>query len=90
MTRSYTIVGAGAIGGTLAVHLHLAGADVRLVDADPQHVAAVREHGLRVRSPKGELVAQLPITTPDDAPADRKSTRLNSSHGEQSRMPSSA
>ena len=70
MTRSYTVVGAGAIGGTLAVHLHLAGADVQLVDADPAHVEAVREHGLRVRSPKGELVAHLPITTPDDAPAE--------------------
>ena len=28
MTR-YTVVGAGAIGGTLAVHLHRAGADVQ-------------------------------------------------------------
>lgn len=68
MTSRYTVVGAGAIGGTLAVHLHLAGAEVHLVDADPAHVAAVREHGMRVRHPKGELVAALPISTPDEAP----------------------
>ena len=55
MTSQYTIVGAGAIGGTLAVHLHLAGADVHLVDADPEHVAAIREHGLRIEHPTGEL-----------------------------------
>lgn len=66
MSTRYTVVGAGAIGGTLAVHLHHAGADVRLVDADADHVAAVREHGLRVRHPDGELVAKLPISTPDE------------------------
>jgi 2-dehydropantoate 2-reductase len=70
MTSKYTIVGAGAIGGTLAVHLHLAGAEVQLVDADPAHVAAVREHGLRIEQPGSTLSAQLPITTPDDAPAE--------------------
>ncbi|GAA3591419.1 ketopantoate reductase family protein [Agrococcus terreus] len=68
MTSQYTIVGAGAIGGTLAVHLHHAGADVRLVDADPEHVAAVREHGMRIQHPGGELSARLPISTPEEAP----------------------
>lgn len=68
MTSKYTVVGAGAIGGTLAVHLHLAGAEVHLVDTDPVHIAAVRDHGLRVRHPQGELVAHLPISTPDEAP----------------------
>ncbi|MCH1883868.1 2-dehydropantoate 2-reductase [Agrococcus sp. ARC_14] len=68
MTTQYTVVGAGAIGGTLAVHLHLAGADVQLVDADPAHVAAIRAGGLRVRHPGGELSAELPIFTPDEAP----------------------
>lgn len=70
MTSQYTIVGAGAIGGTLAVHLHHAGADVHLVDADPDHVAAIREHGLRIEHPTGELTARLPISTPDEAPAE--------------------
>lgn len=67
-TPQYTVVGAGAIGGTLAAHLHLAGADVHLVDADPEHVAAIREHGLRIEQPGDELIARMPISTPDDAP----------------------
>lgn len=43
-----TVVGGGAIGGTLAHALARAGHPVALVDTDTAHVAAVREHGLRV------------------------------------------
>ena len=68
MIPTYTVVGAGAIGGTLAAHLHLAGLDVHLVDTDPEHVAAIRENGLRIEHPGGELTARLPISTPDEAP----------------------
>ena len=38
--RSYVIVGAGAIGGTLGHHLARAGHPVTVVDADAEHVAA--------------------------------------------------
>lgn len=65
----YTIVGAGAIGGTLAVHLDAAGVPVQLVDADPDHVAAVRADGLRLRTAEGERVARLPIWHLDDPDA---------------------
>lgn len=65
----YTIVGAGAIGGTLAVHLDAAGVPVQLVDADPEHVAAIRTDGLRLRTSQGERVARLPIWHLDDADA---------------------
>lgn len=65
----YTIVGAGAIGGTLAVHLDAAGVPVQLVDADPEHVAAVRADGLRLRTADGERVARLPIWHLDDPDA---------------------
>lgn len=68
MTSQYTIVGAGAIGATLGAHLQLAGADVHLVDTDPEHIAAIREHGLRIQHPAGELNVRLPISTPDEAP----------------------
>lgn len=68
MIPTYTVVGAGAIGGTLAAHLHLAGVDVHLVDTDPEHVAAIRERGLRIEHPDGELTARVPISTPDEAP----------------------
>ncbi|ANY09404.1 ketopantoate reductase family protein [Pseudonocardia sp. HH130630-07] len=68
----YTVVGGGAIGGTLAAHLHRAGHDVQVVDADTAHVAAIRSGGLRVRHPDGsETVADVVARTPDeDAPGD--------------------
>jgi 2-dehydropantoate 2-reductase len=67
---TYTIVGAGAIGGTLAVHLHAKGVPVQLVDADAAHVAAIRENGLTLLTPDGVLVARIPVFTLDDAPAE--------------------
>lgn len=65
----YTVVGAGAIGGTLAAHLHAQGVPVQLVDADPLHVAAIRANGLQIKSPSGVLVADVPCYGLDDAPA---------------------
>lgn len=65
----YTVVGAGAIGGTLAAHLHAQGVPVQLVDADPLHVAAIRENGLQIKSPAGVLAADVPCYGLDDAPA---------------------
>ena len=46
--KPITIVGAGAIGGTIGAYLHDAGYDVTLVDAAPEHIRAIREHGLRI------------------------------------------
>lgn len=68
-TAKYTIVGAGAIGGTLAVHLDAHGAAVELVDADPEHVRAIRRDGLQLAEPDGTRVAHLPAFGLDDAPA---------------------
>jgi 2-dehydropantoate 2-reductase len=65
----YTVVGAGAIGGTLAVHLHAHGVPVQLVDADPAHVEAIRSNGLRLQTPAGTTTATLPVFGLDDAPA---------------------
>jgi 2-dehydropantoate 2-reductase len=64
----YTVVGAGAIGGTLAVHLHAQGVPVQLVDADPAHVAAIRRNGLQLQTPSGTTTAKLPVFGLDDAP----------------------
>ena len=65
MSGRYTVVGAGAIGGTLAAHLHRAGHDVDVVDADPGHVAAIRSDGLRLRHPGGdETVVRVPAALP--------------------------
>jgi 2-dehydropantoate 2-reductase len=69
MTDStYTVVGAGAIGGTLAAHLHAQGVPVQLVDADARHVAAIRKNGLRIKTPSGVMVADVPVYGLDDAP----------------------
>ena len=60
-----TIFGAGAIGGTVAARLaaHDAG-DVSII-ARGDHLATIRDHGLRVRSGEGELLA--PVRATDDA-----------------------
>lgn len=64
----YTIVGARAIGGTLAAHLHALGVPVQLVDADTQHVEAIRRKGIQIKGPNSTLVAHVPAFTLDDAP----------------------
>ena len=58
------IFGAGAIGGYLAVRLKNAGEDVSVVARGP-HLAAIREHGLRLRIGGEEEVAH--VTATDDA-----------------------
>jgi 2-dehydropantoate 2-reductase len=68
----YVIVGAGAIGGTLGHHLARAGHAVTVVDADAEHVRAVREHGLVVR--RGDERTAVPVTaacTPDEPGPER-------------------
>ncbi|MDG4861337.1 2-dehydropantoate 2-reductase [Streptomyces sp. T-3] len=60
------IVGAGAIGAYVGAALHRAGADVHLIARGP-HLAAMRQHGVRVYSPRGDWTAQVPAT---DRPAD--------------------
>jgi 2-dehydropantoate 2-reductase len=52
--KPITIVGAGAIGGTIGAYLHDAGYDVTLVDAAPEQVAAIRERGLRITGVRRE------------------------------------
>lgn len=66
--RSYTVVGGGAIGGTVAFHLARAGHPVSVVDADPAQVAAIEGHGLTLRRPEGDESAELPAFVPDTAP----------------------
>lgn len=54
-----TIVGAGAIGGTVGAFLSDAGYDVTLVDVDAAHVRAINEHGLRISGIRGDRVFPL-------------------------------
>ncbi|MFE0224946.1 ketopantoate reductase family protein, partial [Streptomyces albidoflavus] len=64
-TDTYTVVGGGAIGGTLAFSLARAGHRVRLVDTDAAHVAAVREHGLTVARGEQRESVHVEAVTPD-------------------------
>ena len=64
----FTIIGAGAIGGTVGAHLARAGHDVLLCDADADHVAAINEHGLQITGPVGEFRVHAPAVVPDQLP----------------------
>lgn len=66
----YTIIGGGAIGGTLAAHIAIAGHPVQIVDADTEHVAAIRRDGLRIEGPDSSLYAEVPAFDPSDAPTE--------------------
>ncbi|MDQ0380638.1 ketopantoate reductase family protein [Amycolatopsis thermophila] len=69
MSEPYTIVGGGAIGGTLGFHLARAGHPVRIVDTDAAHVAAIRRHGLVLRGADGDARVVVEAFSPDEAPA---------------------
>ena len=63
-----TIIGAGAIGGTLGAHLFRAGHDVTLCDADEDHVAAIQIHGLAIEGPVETFTVKIPAITPPELP----------------------
>ncbi len=48
MSKRIAVIGAGAIGGYAGAHMTRAGHDVTLIDAWPEHVEAMRQHGLHV------------------------------------------
>lgn len=62
----FTIVGAGAIGAITGVALAQAGHTVRFVEANRDHVAAVREKGLRLSGFR-ETRIEAPIAAPEEA-----------------------
>lgn len=63
-----TVVGAGAIGGTVGAHLLRDGQDVLFCDVDPAHVAAINAHGLRVTGPVADFTVPARAVLPDDLP----------------------
>lgn len=69
--RDYAVVGAGAIGGSLAAHLATQGCDVTLIDTDSEHVAAIRASGITFLSEESTLTTgPLDATSPKEC-ADR-------------------
>jgi 2-dehydropantoate 2-reductase len=55
------VYGTGGVGGYFGGRLARSGADVQFV-ARGAHLAALREHGLRVRSVKGDFSVRVPVT----------------------------
>lgn len=60
------VFGAGGVGGYVGGRLAESGAEVHLI-ARGEHLQALREDGLRVRSPAGDVSVELPAT---DDPAE--------------------
>jgi len=67
MTR-YVVIGAGAVGGTLAAELHLAGLSTLLV-ARGRHLEALRG-GLRYVRPDGARRVEVPVAAADEVTLD--------------------
>lgn len=60
-----TIIGAGAIGGTVGAHLIRKGHDVTLVEVNLAHIAAIRRHGLHI-SGATDLRVWPTVLTPEE------------------------
>ena len=59
VTRRYVVFGAGAIGGAMGALLERAGLEVALI-ARGEHLAAISERGLTLRTPTSELNVHVP------------------------------
>jgi 2-dehydropantoate 2-reductase len=64
-----TIIGAGAIGGTIGAHMIRAGHDVLLCDADAAHVDAINSRGLTITGPVESFTVRAKAVLPGDLPA---------------------
>lgn len=64
-----TIIGAGAIGGTIGAHMIRAGHDVVFCDADADHVKAINEFGISIEGPVENFTVIAKAILPADLPA---------------------
>ena len=63
-----TIIGAGAIGGTVGAHMARSGHDIVLCDVDADHVAAINRDGLTIEGPVENFTIAVRAITPDQLP----------------------
>ena len=63
-----TIIGAGAIGGTIGAHMIRSGHDVVLCDTDVDHVEAINSNGLTIEGPVENFTVQAKAITPEQLP----------------------
>ncbi len=59
-----TIIGAGAIGGTVGAHMARSGHDIVLCDVDADHVAAINRDGLTIEGPVENFTVAVTAITP--------------------------
>ena len=74
--NAYTIVGAGAIGGTLGAYMIRGGVDVLFVDTARDHVNAINQKGLTIRSYQETFTVPAKAVTPEDMPNQLNATVL--------------
>jgi 2-dehydropantoate 2-reductase len=63
-----TIIGAGAIGGTIGAHMIRAGHDVTFCDLDEAHVNAINEQGLTIQGPVENFTVEAKAILPSQLP----------------------
>ncbi len=63
-----TIIGAGAIGGTIGAHMIRAGHEILFVDVDPEHVKANNDQGLTIEGPVENFHVKAQAILPSDLP----------------------
>jgi 2-dehydropantoate 2-reductase len=63
MTKRIAVVGAGAVGGYLGGHLARTGNDVTLIDPWPEHIEAIRAHGLHLSGMTDEETCTVKLPT---------------------------
>jgi 2-dehydropantoate 2-reductase len=64
----YTIIGAGAIGGTLGAYMARGGEDVLFVDVAADHVAAINAQGLTIKGYGETFTVHAPAIEAGDLP----------------------
>lgn len=63
MKKRIAVVGSGAVGGYLGGHLARTGHDVTLVDPWPEHIEAIRKHGLKLSGMTDEETYTVQVPT---------------------------
>lgn len=76
LTMKIAIVGAGAMGSRIGLMLHQANNEVILIDRWPDHIQAIREKGLIGEFEDHEVVAHLPIYSPEEIVEDHANVDL--------------
>ena len=70
----FTVIGCGAIGGSVGAQLARAGHDVLLCDVDANHVNAINAHGLQITGPIDFFTVAVPAVLPEQLPAELDGT----------------